>query len=35
MCLMDADGSKVVTLRHVPEVDFNHFAWGVTPRTAP
>ena len=35
LCLMDADGSKVVTLLSVPDVDFNHFAWGVTPKAAP
>jgi Tol biopolymer transport system component len=35
LCLMDADGSNVVTLMEVPGGDFNHFAWGVTTGAAP
>ena len=32
LCLMNADGSNVVTLVHVDEQDeLNHFAWGVAP----
>ena len=32
LCLMDADGSNVVTLMEAPEgVGFNHFAWGRAP----
>jgi len=37
LCLMNADGSNVVTLVHVAEqgdeahVELNHFAWGVAP----
>jgi hypothetical protein len=32
LCLMDADGSHVVTLLEAPGgVSFNHFAWGPTP----
>ena len=31
LCLMDADGSNVVTLVQLQEEPFNHFAWGVAP----
>jgi hypothetical protein len=33
LCLMDADGSNVRQLLAAPGVEFNHFDWGVTPRS--
>lgn len=32
LCTMNADGSNVVVLYAEPDVEINHFAWGVTPK---
>ena len=34
LCLMNADGSKVVTLVGPVGFELNHFAWGATPKAA-